>query len=115
MRAMEQIEEESGGCIKWRPRQWTQDRDFVHILKGDGCYSRVGRVSGGGGQILSLGKESLLIYLLLFSMYNFKGPGCVKKGIIVHEMLHAAGFWHEQSRPDRDDYVRVQWNNIEVR
>ena len=32
---------------------------------------------------------------------------------IRHEIMHALGFIHEQSRPDRDQFVQVNWDNIE--
>jgi len=34
------------------------------------------------------------------------------RGSIVHEILHSLGFWHEHSRPDRDDHVQIMWNHI---
>jgi hypothetical protein len=50
----------------------------------------------GGRQEISLGQGCLTL-----------GPG-----IAIHEIMHALGFFHEQSRPDRDKFVTVIWNNI---
>lgn len=60
------------------------------------CFSPVGR------QYASPGAQELSI-----------GIGCNHKGIIMHELLHALGFWHEQSRSDRDDFLEVLWENIQ--
>ena len=59
------------------------------------CYSPVGR------QYRKRGMQELSI-----------GEGCNSKGIIMHELMHALGFWHEQARSDRDDYLEVLWENI---
>ncbi len=36
------------------------------------------------------------------------------KGTLMHEMLHAAGYYHEQSREDRDQFIKINKANIKA-
>ncbi|KAM3599073.1 uncharacterized protein V6R79_026366 [Siganus canaliculatus] len=81
-------------CVRFVPR--TGQNNYINIQKGRGCSSFVGRFVGGS-QSLSL------------------ASGCVYTGIIQHELIHALGFWHEQSRTDRDIYVKINYENIKDR
>lgn len=89
--AADQIASKTGGCIRWVPR--TNEAKYVRMFFGQGCYSYVG-VTGAGAQDLSLGQ------------------GCAYIGTVVHEMLHAVGFDHEQNRPDRDRFLNIFRQNI---
>jgi hypothetical protein len=79
--------------LKLRPRT-EADRDYVLFVDsgdGSGCSSYVGRI--GGPQQIELADCG--------------------RGSVVHEILHAAGFFHEQSRSDRDNFITVVWDEID--
>ena len=40
------------------------------------------------------------------------GKNCDKFGVVVHELGHVVGFWHEHTRPDRDNHVTIVKQNI---
>ena len=73
------------------------ETDYVWVTKDEGCYSYLGKVTGR--QILSL-------------QGSVGRTGCYWEGIIVHEFIHAIGFLHEQSRPDRDSFVQINFETI---
>jgi len=77
---------------------YTGQNDYIHIINSgalanqpSGNWSFIGRV--GGRQYLSI--------------FNWD-----VHYTMMHELAHAAGIWHEQSRPDRNQYVTIQFANI---
>ena len=44
-------------------------------------------------------------------------PSCYasQAGTVMHELMHRVGFGHEHTRPDRDTYIEVIWNQITQR
>ncbi len=88
---------ERNTCIRWVGKQ-NNDSDWVVITRSEnGCFSGVGFIdddSEGPIQRLNLGE------------------GCFSLVTIIHQMMHRIGFIHEQSRPDRDQYVEIIEENI---
>lgn len=81
-------------CIYFRQRVATDDH-YLKIFKGKGCYATVGRNEHFKEAKLSL------------------GTGCNKFGIILHQLMHVLGFEHEHRRSDRDQFVAINYENIQ--
>uniref|UniRef100_A0A182NRI0 Metalloendopeptidase n=1 Tax=Anopheles dirus TaxID=7168 RepID=A0A182NRI0_9DIPT len=76
-------------CVRFVQR--TTEALYVTIGNGEtGCWSYVGRNSRNTE-----------------NQVNLQTPSCITVGIVVHELMHAIGFYHEFTRPDRDSYVSI--------
>nr|CAH0106334.1 unnamed protein product [Daphnia galeata] len=75
-------------CIRFVPR--TNETDYIQINRLDT------QEYGEGAHHVTL------------------SPSCYayQAGTIMHELMHRVGFHHEHTRPDRDSYIAILWDNI---
>lgn len=84
---------ENHTCITFKEKDAADKDFFLFSSLPCGCCSYVGK--RGGQQIVSINSS------------------CHYFGIVVHELGHVIGFWHEHTRPDRDNHVVVINKNID--
>ncbi|XP_052085166.1 blastula protease 10-like [Mytilus californianus] len=87
-------------CIQLVPKGSVKTQDighksFLEFVPKTSCSSWVGRHKSG--------KQELTL----------QNPGCLHHSIVLHEILHAIGMEHEQSRSDRDKHIKIFKKNIE--
>ncbi|KAH8374309.1 hypothetical protein KR200_007712 [Drosophila serrata] len=90
--AMKEISSQT--CVKFRRTFNRREPQVVIQRKDSGCWTHIGYL-GRSNQELNL------------------GSGCMSSGTIQHELLHALAFYHTQSDPQRDQYVRIYPENIQ--
>lgn len=92
------MEIQSKTCVTFEPYNRKKHRDYISVVaEYRGCFSFVGRQ--GGEQIINLQPHKV-------------GSGCFKLFTIVHEFLHALGFFHMQAATNRDEFVEIRFKSV---
>ncbi|XP_055330760.1 meprin A subunit beta-like [Paramacrobiotus metropolitanus] len=92
--ALTAIEQATHGCIGFKQRE--HQEEYITFIRSRAalCTAELGRTPSKPTKVIL-------------------GKGCMGNGTVMHEVIHALGFYHEHSRPDRNFYVDVFLHNAQ--
>jgi hypothetical protein len=104
LNAVHEWNKQLAGRPRWVRRRWL-DLSYVNFKPGDSNKSD----TLGKGRLRQNVKINIARAKSLIQQVGNSGT---PKGVVIHEMGHAAGLQHEHQRSDRDKNVTIQWANI---
>ncbi|WKY10288.1 hypothetical protein Q1695_002551 [Nippostrongylus brasiliensis] len=84
---------QSNTCLSFTENPYGANR--LRFYAGEGCWGYVGKQPTWPSQDISI------------------GAGCNNLGTVTHEIAHSLGFYHTQSRYDRDSWINVYMGNVD--
>lgn len=101
--AMDEITAASNGKLIFKVDSSRTQQNRIYFTEsstteGGGCWSRLGWQAAP--QQINLQRATP------------NSTTCQTKGIALHEIGHAIGLMHEHSRPERDQFITVNFNNL---
>ncbi|XP_054287509.1 low choriolytic enzyme-like [Macrosteles quadrilineatus] len=96
-KAMDELESKT--CVRFVVRESQTEYISINKEKDQGCFAMIGYRPKRDKPL----------------PVNLQSPECLRhSGTVQHELLHVLGLLHEQARPDRDDHVKIMWENIDM-
>jgi len=95
-------------CVTFRPKR-ASDTNILSIKSGNKCSAPLGMNTGSSsafGSSSRLGSSSVIVSNMVL------GQSCFTTKRVGRRVMNLLGIPHETSRPDRDEFVEINFSNL---